>query len=291
MKILKSIKKRLGALNFYKRYQEEKDRNLDIAEIRQHQREIKSDIHKLMLYKKAQMALKDNVFNFLFEDKIIKFYLPYALSDYIQSYILDSGNFLELNLLSKMRKYITTESVVLDAGANIGNHTVFFSKICNAKKVISFEPQKHLFNILEKNLELNDIVNAEKYDLALGEKEGSAQISDFDNTTCGSTQFSFTEDGDFKVISLDSLNLEQLDFCKIDVEGAQLEVLKGAKNTLETFKPIIWIELLNEESAIFNYNIDKEIILPQKFLEDLGYVMVEKMSNYDYLYIHKNNIK
>lgn len=247
-------------------------------------------LNKILLYEKARTLLQDNVFTIQFEDTYIKFYLPNATNDVVQTGIFDSEKFFEQDLLVKMAKYITPESVVLDAGTNIGNHTLFFAKILNAKKVYCFEPMKTIFAILEKNLELNNITNVEKYNFALGEKEGYAKISGYHSISLGSTQFSFEDKGDFKVVALDSFNIDQLDFCKVDVEGCQLEFLKGAKNTLEKFKPVIWIEMLSKEHSAFNYNEDREITLPHNFLESLGYELAEKMSGYDYLYIHKTKL-
>lgn len=247
-----------------------------------------SEIH---LYEKARTLIKDDIFTIQFEDTLIKFYLPSVTKDLIQKDIFTNDAFFEENLLKKMREYITPESIVLDAGTNIGNHTIFFSKICNAQKVYSFEPLKTVFSIFEKNLELNNIKNVEKFNLALGEMQGFASISGYNSTSVGSTQFEFTDNGSFEVISLDSLNIDKLDFAKVDVEGCQYELLKGARNTLEKCKPIIWIEMLDKQNAWFGYDEEHEVILPQKILEEMGYVLVEQMSNYDYLYTHKDNLK
>jgi len=244
---------------------------------------------EILLYEKARTLLREGIFSFQFEDHILKFYLPYATHDLVQRTILETSTFFEQELLSKMRKYINSESVVVDVGANIGNHTIFFSKICGARKVYSFEPLKTVFTMFEKNLELNDITNVSGYNLALGESSGFASIHGYNNANVGSTKFGMDAHGAFKVITLDSLNLPQVDFCKIDVEGMQFEFLKGATATLETFKPVVWIELLNMGNATFGYNNEREVVLPQKMLKDLGYVLVEKMSVFDYLYIHQSH--
>jgi hypothetical protein len=94
--------------------------------------------------------------------------------------------------------------------------------------------------------------------------------------------------GDFEVVTLDSMDLKQLDFCKVDVEGMQLEFLNGAINTLERCRPVIWIEMLNREIATFGYNEERELILPQKILKDLGYTLSERLSPIDYLYVHQS---
>ncbi|MEI8205639.1 MAG: FkbM family methyltransferase [Kiritimatiellales bacterium] len=252
---------------------------------------ISVQLAEIALYEKARTLIKDNVFSIQFEDTAVKLYLPSATKDIVQKTIFQTDEFFEQNLLIKMRKYINSESVVIDAGTNIGNHTIFFSKICNAKKVHSFEPLKTVFNIFEKNLELNDIKNVTGHNVALGESAGFAAINGYNSISVGSTQFEMDAAGAFKVITLDSLNLTQVDFCKIDVEGMQLELLKGARKTLETCRPVIWIEMLNKECAMFGYNAEREVFLPQKILKELGYVLAEKMSSYDYLYVHQSDQK
>jgi len=285
-KLFKQIKKKIFSSRFMQKYAK-KYGQFETQGCKPDYTEI---LNKIMIYEKARTLIKDDIFNIQYEDNIIKFYLPNATTDAVQRSILYTDKFFEQDLLSEIRKYINSNTVVLDAGSNIGNHTIFFSKICKAKKVISFEPLKTVFNILEKNLELNDINNIEKYNFALGEKECRASIYGYDSISIGSTQFEFNDNGDFKVISLDSLDLSELDFCKVDVEGGQLEFLKGAKNTLEKFKPTVWIEMLTEEISMFGYDEEKEVILPQKFLIDLGYVLVDKLSTIDYLYIHESKL-
>src|SRR5687767_12439476 len=82
----------------------------------------------------------DKVHRFVFEDKEVFFYLPDAAVDRIQHIILSRSTFFEAGLLSKVRSRIPPGSTILDVGANIGNHTVFFASFCDAKNVIAFEP-------------------------------------------------------------------------------------------------------------------------------------------------------
>lgn len=247
-------------------------------------------LNQILWYEKARTVLKDNVFNLRLEDQYINFYLPEALNDAVQGEIFKTNMFFEQDLLLEVREFIKPGSFILDAGTNIGNHTVFFSKICKAQKIYCFEPLKTAFGILEKNLELNNISNVEKYNVALGEEITKAVISDSYSDNLGGTGFAYTEDGDFDVVPLDSIKIDKLDFCKVDVEGCQLEFLNGAKDTLSKFKPVIWIEMLDESYKVGRgYNAEREVILPQKVLDEYGYRLVGKMSNIDFLYEHKDN--
>jgi len=247
-----------------------------------------SVLAEIALYEKARTLIKDGVFSFQFEDEIIKFYLPDATRDIVQKMIFTSDAFFEQPLLQKMRKHIRPGSVVVDAGTNIGNHTIFFSKVCGARTVYSFEPLKTVFAVFKRNLELNGIANVTAHNVALGETCGTASISGFTSMSIGSTQFGMSATGAFQVVTLDSLKLPKIDFCKIDVEGMQLELLKGARQTLNASKPMIWIEMLDKETAMFGYDEDHEVKQPMKLLAEMGYRLVEKMSAYDYLYVHES---
>lgn len=83
----------------------------------------------------------------------IKLFVPNFEFDGIQRLIVRNEDFYEANLLKLLKdKYIKENTVILDIGANIGNHTVFFSKVCKARKIFSFEPVEETYNILNKHV-------------------------------------------------------------------------------------------------------------------------------------------
>ncbi|MES3037950.1 MAG: FkbM family methyltransferase [Bdellovibrionota bacterium] len=140
-------------------------------------------------------------------------------------------------------------NVCLDIGANIGYWACFLLAKVGKGEVHTFEPNPDTFKILKKNIESNfpgsrAIVN----NLALGEENGSISLflnpyhSGDDRTifTEGRTQIAV------KQMTLDSYveskNLKALDFVKIDVQGAELSVLKGGIKSLKTFAPRILME-------------------------------------------------
>lgn len=129
------------------------------------------------------------------------------------------------------------ESVV-DVGANFGDSAVWWSKTFGSK-VIAFEPMAKVFHILEENIKLN---NAEvtAYNVALG--NGDVISGNFDGNM-------FSSGGGLSIKSerLDDYSFERLDLLKIDVEGFELDVLKGAENTILKFKPKIIIETHSKE--------------------------------------------
>ena len=108
------------------------------------------------------------------------FYLPkldLKAGEFIQNRIFLEGNYFERRRLLQARKYIKKKGVVLDIGANLGNHTLFFLKECGAERVYAFEPVKSTFQILKKNICLNHLQDkAVLYNAALGEKRCGARV-------------------------------------------------------------------------------------------------------------------
>jgi len=136
-----------------------------------------------------------------------------------------------------------TNLVILDVGANIGNHTVFFSKIMNAR-VFAFEPLKEAYDILCKNIELNgieDYVVARQIGISATNK--NINIVKSVKNMCGSTEWWYDSQGTVRSFTIDHLFQDKIDLIKIDVQGMEIEVLKGAKRIIKRFSPIIMIDI------------------------------------------------
>ncbi len=104
---------------------------------------------------------------------------------------------------------------------------------------------------------------------------------------CGATRFKTDNAGTIPVITIDSLKLEELDFMKIDIEGGQLDLLLGAKQTLDKLHPTIWIELLEYDGSSC-YDREIEITAPLKTLNELGYTMTEQIGEDNYIFTYTN---
>jgi len=172
-------------------------------------------------------------------------------NDLISNELIARGN-LEPHMVVQFEKHINKNSVVFDIGANIGIHTILFGRI--AKKVYAFEPYKENFYHLQKNMIGNKITNALIFQLALSDKQedvkikyinpiNSGQIILDNNPTIELDDWvNMEEEIIVKCITLDSLNVDELHFIKLDVEGYEPKVLAGAELTIKKFKPIIAIE-------------------------------------------------
>ncbi len=181
----------------------------------------------------------------------IKFYLPYYNKDTIQKHIVQTQNFYESDFLDHIctiKNGIVTKAIhnglVLDIGANIGNHTIFFLTK-KARKVLSFEPVKDTFNILKRNVEVNDFQNkVNLFNAGVGQTKGKAVLKYYNSKNIGMSQLSPSQNGDIPILSIDDLNIEErINFVKIDVEGFEAEVIKGMTETLKQNKPLIMIEI------------------------------------------------
>ena len=182
---------------------------------------------------------------FIYKDVEIVIFAPD--NDHITGCISLNG-FYELTLLKHSKDKLKDNPVIIDAGANIGNHTVFWSKLCNAK-VHAFEPCVSAWMFLEKNVSLNGIKNASLYNSALGDCEGFG-YSEISKGNLGGSKF-IKNAGSTHMRTIDSLKLDRVDLIKVDVEGMELDVLHGAVQTLIKFQPMIYVETDNEE--VFDY--------------------------------------
>jgi FkbM family methyltransferase len=141
---------------------------------------------------------------------------------------------------------------VLDIGANIGETTLAFSKLCGKNgKVISFEPDPETFAKLKKHLELNHCENVIAINKGLGKTSGEVFFEENEMNSGGNRISPKQQSGNKKISissldqTIEELNILKIDFIKIDVEGYEYLVLEGAERTIERFKPIFFIELVD----------------------------------------------
>ncbi len=147
------------------------------------------------------------------------------------------------------RQLVKPGHVVLEAGSNIGTLTVPLAMMATTSgKVIAIEPQRSLFNILCGNLALNGLLNVQPVRAALGAAAGrvSMPILDYNlHENFGSVGIDTPNKGpaeEVPLTTIDDMKLDGLDFLKADVEGSETAVLQGATETIDRFRPILFIE-------------------------------------------------
>lgn len=179
------------------------------------------------------------------------------------------NGYYEKELLMGMSKLVQNKSgTVLDIGANIGNHTVFFSRVF--EKVISFEPVPRNCWVLKANLHLNQINNVHLVEKGLGNANEKLFFrNDPENTNDRLSRNNPSETpGENRVdVVIGDEELGRLNFTspilmiKIDVEGLEPEVIMGLKKTIAFHKPIVYWEAFNKDT------VDQS----RGLLEKLGY--------------------
>ena len=166
-----------------------------------------------------------------------------------------------LALLAKRREHFGDGVFALDGGANIGVHSVEWAKAMDGwGKVLAVEAQERIFYALCGNLAINNCFNAKALHAALGETEGQIPVPTLDylsHASFGSLELkkrsmnepvgqpvSYTDlnTNMVRLLHIDGMSLDRLDFLKLDVEGMEEEVLRGASASIGQHRPILLVE-------------------------------------------------
>jgi FkbM family methyltransferase len=172
------------------------------------------------------------------------FLLPQKANDHIQRIIAESGRFYEQDMLEHCRSSLQPGDVVVDGGAFIGNHTLFYANICEAR-VVAFEPNPESFNVLKANIVLNGVDDrVTAYQLGLGGESGRARLlAAVDANNQGMSSLQLARSGEVEVVRLDDVELPgPLRLLKVDVEGMEVSVLRGAAQTIQRDRPLLYVE-------------------------------------------------
>lgn len=184
---------------------------------------------------------------------------------------------MALKLLNFRRKHFGDGVVGLDCGANLGVHTVEWAKAMHGwGSAIAIEAQERIYYALAGNIAINNCFNARAIHGAIGAEDGVLDIPVPDYlqpASFGSLELRQTAKSEFigqaiqpernqrvRMLTIDSLQLQRLDFIKIDVEGMELEALAGGRASIEAHKPVMLIESIKT---------DKPVLI--KFLEERNY--------------------
>ncbi|MBI1923686.1 FkbM family methyltransferase, partial [Candidatus Poribacteria bacterium] len=217
------------------------------------------------------------------EDPLIAFNTKYNFSlkanlrDHKHLRLYFYGTHDERYEIKKYFKIIREGDTCWDIGANIGFYTCLFASIVGKQgKVIAFEPTSTTFNYLAENVRLNNFTNVKVINKALGDKREKRPIyyhrSDLAEETASLKYVIGDESETADVDTIDNVlgELPVPDFIKIDVEGYQMEVLRGGHHFFKEHHPIIMAELLDASDANRDCLRDIEV-----YLADLGYSIYE----------------
>ena len=213
-------------------------------------------------------------------------------SDYISD-LIRKGNIWEPYLHRIFEQFVTSDSVVIEAGCHIGTHSVKLGKLCN--ELILFEPLPSSNKLLCQNLKANNISNATVIQKGLSNTNGTTRFawipnSNFggaglDNNPMGVPEWTTApqEQINVELTTIDSLNLQKLDFMKIDVEGYEPNVIKGGMDTFARCKPVIVLECWANHHGQVNENYTRMLF---RDLLEIGYDLIH-IQGPDFMFIPK----
>ena len=167
--------------------------------------------------------------------------------------------------------------VVADVGANIGTTALFEASAVGPNgRVFAFEPHPGNFSKMKHNLSLNAASNVSPVNMGLSDVAGPAFMDEPRSDNAGAHRVSPTGRVPIQLTTLDRFldsvgPLERLDVVKIDVEGFETRVLRGAKRTLARFHPVLFIEVHDGHLRDAGSSA-KELIT---FVRGLGYEVVD----------------
>jgi FkbM family methyltransferase len=192
--------------------------------------------------------------------------------------ILNFGSYEkdEMNCIFELLNKITNNPNILDIGANCGYYSMHFALKYPLGKVYAFEPVPYTYELLEKNIFLNNFKNILTFNFGFSNKKQKEVVYFYEKGGGNSSLQNLSDREDVKKVicnfeTLDSFfkeRIETIDFIKCDVEGAELLVIEGGIELIKKEKPILFIELLRKWAQKFNYHPNKVL----NVLIEVGYL-------------------
>ena len=167
-----------------------------------------------------------------------------SAEDHIARTIEATGGFYEAELLADVRSRLFFPYCAVDVGAHVGNHTLYFSKILGLK-TIAFEPNAATFKLLAANVRENGVeLQCRLRHAAVGAAAGRVHTIASTEANSGMSRVEIDADGDTPLLNLDDelKNDGPIDVIKIDVEGWELDVLRGAARVIQQHRPLLYVE-------------------------------------------------
>jgi FkbM family methyltransferase len=200
----------------------------------------------------AVASIDGSVVSFTVERRPVRFFVKNR-ADVIQGHHY-RGEFYEPDELAMMADVIRPGSVIVDIGSNVGNHAVYFDKFLAAREIILFEVNPEAIAILLLNQALNGCTswNTGYLRYALSNKFAAISIVSARPDNLGGTKFREDDAGDLRCMPGDSvLATRPIDFIKLDVEGSEIAVLAGLKETIRRWRPTLFVEVLSRNLPAF----------------------------------------
>jgi FkbM family methyltransferase len=185
---------------------------------------------------------------------------------------------------NKLYELVKPGMTVLDIGANIGSTALGFSKIVgNEGTIIAFEPDKINYQKASHNILLNNASSIKLMNIGLGNENKAYKLYAVNDENRGMNRIlehsSTHPYAEITVRRLDEViaeaGIKKVDLVKIDVEGFEMNVLHGAVSILKTYKPVLFIEL-DDNNLIEQQSSASQLIA---FLYSLNYIVYSAETN------------
>jgi FkbM family methyltransferase len=249
---------------------------------------VKSPIHEKLLkipfylstkvYKRWKASARESKMQVVLVDKDIAMNVDISKAMGAAFYWM---GFHELNESRFLNRFLKPEMVLVDIGANQGEFSLFAAKRLPQGRVYAFEPMNVFFDQLTENISLNRYSNIQTFHFGLSDQQGQVPIY-LGKTGAGEheglgTIFQsqqrnrFIQNIELRIFDdeAEHAKIEKIDFLKIDVEGAELMVLNGARKTLGKTRPVVMIEMNEDTYRAAGYS-GEDI---KKFFREMNYSM------------------
>jgi FkbM family methyltransferase len=178
-----------------------------------------------------------------------------------------------------LKRIIQPDWVVIDVGAHIGYYTLLVARFIDRKlgHVYAFEPNPATFEVLRHHIKINNLAHVTVLNVALGASTGQIELFLGPSRNTGMASMFSRESGQEKVCTpittldrfVNTNNLKSIDLIKMDVEGAEVEVLEGARNVLGSYVPRLVLEV-NAITLARSGHRPRDLVL---LLRDYGYTL------------------
>lgn len=186
----------------------------------------------------------------------VRFFVP-TIPDTIEAEIARTADFYEGGQLDILAALLPREANIVDVGANIGNHTLYFACVAAAGRVVVIEPNPEVIASLRRNIAANACHNVDLGALGYGASDrrgrGTLVLAEADASirNRGGMTVRGGVEGTVPLLPLDRIVRGPVDLIKVDVEGMAVAVLRGATALLARWHPFVMVEIMDAELPAF----------------------------------------
>lgn len=205
----------------------------------------------------------------------------------ISRWLFDGKGIWEAEIIELFRKHFPRGRNIVDAGANLGLHTIALAKMAqNSETVYAFEPHPEVYELFAANC--SQFSNVKCFNKALSDSQRVFHMPSIKHAVnaggCNLLENNVGESYSVESVTLDQLEIPNVGLMKIDVEGHEGACIRGATNTIRRDKPILVVEIMggtsrDTASTLAIEAIDRQI----NSICELGY-RCENVSSHDYLF-------